>query len=134
MPGSFQNVLDTMKITRPKPRAHPRSEGLREQQRRLHVDRLNRAPHVELEILERPEGDHRRRVDEDVAPAVTLDHERRGPADVTRVAQVNDDVASGAVEDHDSVVGRQPRGDRSADRAGAAGHDGNTTVEPDQRR
>ena len=67
-------------------------------------------------------------MDEDVASAVALEHERYGPADVIRVAQVDDDVASGAVEDDHGVVARQPRGDRPADGTGPTGHDRNTTI------
>src|SRR5207245_9521424 len=60
--------------------SHPRGEGLRKQECRLDVDRLDPAPHVEVELVERPEGDHRRRVDKDVAPAVAIEHEPGGPA------------------------------------------------------
>jgi len=66
--------------------SHPRREGLREQQRRLHVDCLNLPPYVEAELVERPEGDHRRRMDEHVAAAVPIEHEFGGPLYVSRLA------------------------------------------------
>jgi hypothetical protein len=62
----------------------------------LHVDRLNPAPDVEPEVVERLDREHRRRVDKDVAPAVAVVDELRRPAYIVRVAQVDDDVA-GAV-------------------------------------
>jgi hypothetical protein len=66
-------------------------------------------------------------VDKDVAPAVAIEHELRGPAYIIRVAQINYEIAR-AVQDNHGVVGCQPRGDRAADRTGAAGHDGNTAI------
>jgi hypothetical protein len=86
----------------------------------LHVDRLNPAPDVEPEVVERLDREHRRRVDKDVAPAVAVVDELRRPAYIVRVAQVDDDVA-GAVEDNHRMVEREPRENRAADGTGAAG-------------
>jgi hypothetical protein len=66
-------------------------------------------------------------VDEDVASAVSIEHELGGAAYVICVAQVDDDI-SGAVEDDHGMVGCQARDDRAADGTGAAGDYSNTTV------
>lgn len=50
-------------------------------------------------------------MDEDVAPAVPIEHEPGGPAYVIRIAQVDDDI-SGAVKDDHGVVGCEARDDR----------------------
>jgi hypothetical protein len=68
------------------PISHSGSERLREQQRRLYVDRLNLAPGVEFDLLERPERERRRGVNEDVAPAVTIEDKFSGAAYVICVA------------------------------------------------
>jgi len=107
--------------------SHSGSERLREQQRRLYVDRLNLAPGVELDLLERPERERRRCVNEDVAPAVTIEDKFSGAAYVICVAQVDDDIA-GAVEDDHGVVGCEARDDRAANSAGAAGHDRDSVI------
>jgi hypothetical protein len=106
---------------------HPRNEGLREQKRLLHVDRLDLTPHFKLELVKRPEGDHRRRVDKNVAPTVAIEYRIRGPAYLNRVTQINHDVAP-AVQDDNGMVGCQPRSDRPSDRARPAGHHGNAAI------
>ena len=89
MPGGLQKVLDTMKITRPKPRSRiPGTNACVSSS----ADSTLTAD-VELELVEWLEFDHRRRVDKDVAPAVALEHKLRGLAYVIRVAEVEDDVA-----------------------------------------
>jgi hypothetical protein len=113
-----------MKITRPKPPGH---EGLREQQCRLHVHRLHLAPRGERELLEGPERDHGRRMDQDVAPAVAVEYMSRCPAYSIRIAQVNRDVAVAVQGDH-GVVRCQTGGNRAADCARPARHDGNPPV------
>ena len=78
-------------------------------------------------FVERPEGDHRRRMDKNVAAAVAIEHELGGPPYVIGVAEVDDDVA-GPVEDDHGVIECQPRDDRAADRTGAARHDCDTAI------
>ena len=73
------------------------------------------------EVVERLECGHRGGVDEDVAPAVPVQHQLGGSAHVVRLAQVDDDVA-GAIEADDRVVPCQASTDRPADRARASGH------------
>ena len=92
--------------------SHPGNEGLREQQRRLDIDRLDLTPHLKPEVVEWSEGDHRRRVNKNIASTVAAKYRIRGPPYGFRVAQVNDDLSSPAQGDH-GVVRRQTRSDRA---------------------
>jgi hypothetical protein len=58
--------------------SHPGNEGLREQQRRLDIDRLDLTPHLKPEVVEWSEGDHRRRVNKNIASTVATKYRIRG--------------------------------------------------------
>jgi hypothetical protein len=66
-------------------------------------------------------------VDENVAPTVAIEYRIRGSTYLSRVTQINHDVAP-AVQGDNGMVGCQPRSDRPSDRARPAGHHGNAGI------
>jgi hypothetical protein len=117
-----------MKITRPKPRSRiPGTNACVSSSARLYVYRLHLAPRGERKLIEGPEGDHGRRMDQNVTPAVAVEYVPRCAAYGIRIAQVNRDVAMAVEADH-GVVRCQTGGNRAADCARPARHDGNSPV------
>ena len=102
---------------------HARNERLGQEQRGLDVHRLDPAPRPEPQFIERFDADHRGRVNQRVAPAISLKDRVGCPAHVVRVGEVDDDIARPIQHDH-GVVWGEPIDDRPANGARAARHHG----------
>jgi hypothetical protein len=88
------------------------------------VDGLHAAPGVGVERFERAAVERRRGVDEHVDTAMAVEDAGGGTFEIALVGEV-DRIVAGAVEaDRGVASGGERRDDRAADRAGAAGDDG----------
>ena len=109
---------------------HAGYEGLGEQQRGLHVDRLNPAPDRQVQAGQVGPVERGRRVDQHVTPAGLVQHPLSRRPDLPLVGEVHGRVAGPVQDDHLVPRGGQGLRDAGADGAGAAGDRGHARAGP----